>query len=156
MDITGISALEPTSLGSQTNQTDSLDKDAFMKLLVQQLQNQDPMQPTSNEQFVSQLASFSSLEQMQSLNDNVIGLALLQQDNALLSQLTQGSALIGQEVRYFDADSQSEKTGLVSSVKIEDGFAQLKVGSSSVPLGQVLEVLGAPKPEAGADETPKS
>ncbi|MDZ4774186.1 MAG: flagellar hook capping FlgD N-terminal domain-containing protein [Planctomycetota bacterium] len=125
----------------------NLDKDAFMKLLVSQLKNQDPLAPQDNGQYIAQLAQFSSLEQMQELNDNVVGLAVLQQNNALMSQLTQSSSLIGQQVRYTDPTTQESRVGTVSSVKIEDDLAQLSIGGNNVPLGNVTEVLGA------ADET---
>ena len=47
--------------------TSALGKDAFLQLLVTQLQYQDPLSPQSNEEFVSQLAQFSSLEEMQAM-----------------------------------------------------------------------------------------
>ena len=48
-----------------------------MDLLVQQMKNQDPMNPQSNDQFIAQLASFSSLEQMQNMNDNLLTMAVV-------------------------------------------------------------------------------
>ena len=46
-------------------------KDEFLKLLVAQLQNQDPLSPVKNEEFVAQLATFTSLEQLISINENI-------------------------------------------------------------------------------------
>lgn len=66
---------------SQTNDTGTqndlknLGKDEFLKLLVAQLQNQDPLSPLKNEAFVAQLATFSSLEQLISINKAVQELA---------------------------------------------------------------------------------
>jgi flagellar basal-body rod modification protein FlgD len=48
-----------------------VDKDEFLKLLVAQLKNQDPMNPVDNQQFLTQLATFSSLEQLISINNAV-------------------------------------------------------------------------------------
>src|SRR5687767_3402018 len=102
MNVPGISSNELAS-GSQTPagvaQKD-LDKSSFVTLLVSQLKNQDPLAPTDNQAFIAQLAQFSSLEEMQKLNQNILGLAVLQQSNALMAQLTQSSALIGKQVQY--------------------------------------------------------
>jgi flagellar basal-body rod modification protein FlgD len=121
-----------------------LDKDSFMKLLVQQMRNQDPMSPMDNQAFIAQLAQFSSLEQMTKVNDNLLGLAVLQQSNALMSQLTQSSALIGHDVRYVDPATNEPATGTVDTVKIQDGVAVLNIDGHDVPLGNVTEVLATP------------
>jgi flagellar basal-body rod modification protein FlgD len=73
MPVSGISAND-TSFTSALQGT-NVDKNAFMQLLVSQMKNQDPLSPQDNTQFIAQLAQFSSLEQMQQLNDNIIGLA---------------------------------------------------------------------------------
>lgn len=55
----------------KSNQNSSaLDKDAFLRLLVTQLSNQDPLSPMEDREFIAQMAQFSSLEQMQNLNDS--------------------------------------------------------------------------------------
>lgn len=151
MQISGISANDP--IFGQTDQAnDALGKDAFLTLLVNQLKNQDPLEPTQNEAFVAQLAQFSQLEGIEELNENIVGLAVLQQGNALLSQLTDSSALIGKSVRFVDPTSGAEREGIVESVKIEEGFAQLNIGGENIPLGNVLEVTLADEsaPDAGA------
>ena len=58
-----------------SSRANSLGSDAFLKLLVTQLQNQDPTSPQSNTEFVAQLATFSSLEQLTSINKAVTSMA---------------------------------------------------------------------------------
>jgi flagellar basal-body rod modification protein FlgD len=139
MDITGISANDPIQ-GAKSAAEGELGRNAFMELLVSQLKNQDPLAPTSNDEMLAQLAQFSSLEQLEELNDNLVGLAVLQQSNALMDQLTSSSALIGQHVKYADPDTGDEAWGDVASVKITDGLAILNIGGKDVPLVNVLEV----------------
>jgi flagellar basal-body rod modification protein FlgD len=139
MDINGISAYDPI-YGTQSSSKQELGRDSFMSLLVSQLKNQDPLAPTSNDEMLAQLAQFSSLEQLEELNDNLVGLAVLQQSNALMDQLTSSSALIGQHVKYTDPTSGQDAWGDVGSVKITDGLAVLSIGGKDVPLVNVLEV----------------
>ena len=58
-----------------STRANSLGSDAFLQLLVTQLQNQDPTNPESNTEFVAQLATFSSLEQLTSINKAVTSMA---------------------------------------------------------------------------------
>jgi flagellar hook assembly protein FlgD len=60
-----------SSSASSATSLDDIGKDEFLKLLVAQLQNQDPLSPLKNEEFVAQLATFSSLEQLVSINEGV-------------------------------------------------------------------------------------
>jgi flagellar hook assembly protein FlgD len=92
---------------------------------------------------VAQLATFSSLEQLEGLNQNMVASIALNQSNALLSQLTQSSALIGKQVEWQDFDSEQTHSGTVESVKIVDGLATLRIDGKDVPLASVTEVLGA-------------
>lgn len=144
MDIPGISSTDPYSGALGSNGPQELDRNAFMRLLVSQLEHQDPLEPVANENFVAQLATFSSLEQLEGLNQNVVAMIALNQGNALLSQLTQSSALIGKQVSWNDLATQAERSGTVESVKIVDGLAVLRIAGEDVPLAAVNEVLGAP------------
>ncbi|MFJ4396550.1 flagellar hook assembly protein FlgD [Pseudomonas sp. NPDC089396] len=73
---------------------DTLGKDAFLQLLVTQMQNQNPLDPQDNSEFVAQLAQFSSLEGITNLNDSVSTIT-----NALASsQALQASSLVGRSV----------------------------------------------------------
>lgn len=57
--------------------TDTLGRNAFLNLLVTQLQHQDPTQPQADGEFLAQLAQFSQLEQLQSLNDKIAELTAI-------------------------------------------------------------------------------
>ncbi len=138
----------PSSPESSGN--DSLDKGAFMQLLVAQMKNQDPTEPTSNEEFIAQLAQFSSLEEMQGVNENLVALAALQQGNALMSQLTNASALIGNNVTYIDEQGESV-SGEVEAVRLEGGQAVLQVDGVTVPLSAVSEVTSGGGSDEGGD-----
>ncbi len=136
----GVDAAQQSLANAQSSQ--QLDKNAFTQLLVTQLQNQDPMSPQTNEELAAQLAQFSSLEQMELVNENLVGLARLQQGNALVDQITGASALVGQNVSYADATTGEMITGPVEYAKVQDGQVFLGIGGQDIPLEQVAEVLG--------------
>lgn len=77
----------------------SLDKDAFLQLLVAQMKYQDPLEPTSNTEYISQLATFSSLEEMQNLNSTMTNM--------------QGANLVGKQVIL---KVTSEATGMTTTI----------------------------------------
>lgn len=81
--------------------TNTLGKDQFLQLLVAQLQNQDPLAPTDDKEFVAQMATFSSLEQLMSVNSNLQSLALGQAN--LIN--AQALGLIGKEALVQGGDS---------------------------------------------------
>ncbi len=97
----------------------SLDKDAFLQLLVAQMKYQDPLQPTSNTEYISQLATFSELEEMQNLNSGMT--------------LQRASALVGQYVYMNVTDSSGNTTypeGKVDFVQYENNKAYLSVNGT--------------------------
>lgn len=113
MSVSGISgAASASDLAPSPASTGSTDlgQDAFLRLLTTQLQYQDPLDPMSNEEFVSQLAQFSSLEQLQSLNDGMESLYVV---NTSMNNASMVS-LIGQDVvAYSDTfhyDGEGDQT----------------------------------------------
>jgi len=80
------SADQSTTIGNAS--TDALGRDAFLKLLVTQLQHQTPLEPQPDGEFLAQLAQFSSLEQLQSMRAN---LDTLVADFRAASPVTEGS-----------------------------------------------------------------
>jgi len=92
-------AATSTSLSSTSSNKSVLGKDDFMKLMMEQLQHQDPLNPMDDSQFSAQLAQFSSLEQLQNLNDQM---SQSIDANYLLTQSinnTLTSTLIGKDVK---------------------------------------------------------
>ena len=78
MHAIGANAPYQTSNPTQNSATqDTLGRDAFLNLLVTQLQNQDPTQPQADGEFLAQLATFSALEQLQQLNAKIEALTAL-------------------------------------------------------------------------------
>ncbi len=99
-----------------------LGKDDFLKLLVGQLKNQDPLNPTSDTDFIGQMAQFSQLEQttnMASANEELIN----QQRGA------RAVALIGRTVTYPDATTGALTTAVVERVEWTAGKPSLTVGA---------------------------
>ena len=120
-----ITALTSSTADTQTTTSQaspsSVDYNAFLQLLVAQLKNQDPTQPTDSTQFLSQLASFSQVEQSIAANAKL--------DSLLTSSaLSLADAVIGRTVTSADG----KISGVVVSVKItSDGpIATLKDGST--------------------------
>lgn len=103
-----------------------LGKDAFLKLLITQLQHQDPTNPMDDREFISQMAQFSSLEQMQNMTKAMESLLASQQQTQMMNY----STFIGKEVKWHeltdkvDEDKKpivNEGTGVIQSLKFVDG-----------------------------------
>ncbi len=99
-----------SSATSSAAKNAAMGKQDFLKLLVAQLQHQDPLQPMENTEFVAQLAQFSSLEQQISTNDN---LSLLQIGQSAMTN-SQVAGLIGKEVEAKGGVVQLTKPGPAS------------------------------------------
>ena len=100
--IADISGSSSTGQFSAITGSDSLGKEDFLTLLVAQLQNQDPLNPSDPTEFTAQLAQYSSLEQLMSVNENIENLASTSQNQQQLSAL----GLMGREVVVDQGDFQ--------------------------------------------------
>ena len=108
---------------------DSLGKDAFLQLLVAQMKYQDPLEPTSNTEYISQFATFSELEQMQNMSATL--------------ELSRASSLVGQTVLIDVTDSSGNTTtiqGNVDYIQYENGKAYLSVGGELYSLDDLVTV----------------
>ena len=91
---TGLESVATAGTQAAVVPSKELDKDAFLNLLITQLQNQDPLNPTDSTEFTAQLAQFSSLEQLGNVNEN---LKQLQNFQASINN-SQAVSLIGKEI----------------------------------------------------------
>lgn len=113
------------SQGIVTN--DSLGKDDFLKLLIAQMQNQDPLSPTDNKDSIAQLATFSSLEQMNNIAASMDNLNSTMNLFSQHSSLMQGAAMIGKWVSGVGIDGETIIEGTVESVKWLEGDPKLQI-----------------------------
>lgn len=107
-----------------------MDKDAFLQLLVAQMQYQDPLEPTSNTEYISQYAQFSQVEQMQNL--------------AATSELARASSLVGQEVYVKTTGSDGDPRviyGKVDYVVFENNKAYLSIDESLYSLDDLDTIV---------------
>ena len=114
---------------SKTNGS-NMDKDALLQLLVAQMKYQDPLEPTSNTEFISQYAQFSQVEQMQNMAGSM--------------DLSRASALVGQEVYIKTTTSAGETKyvqGKVDYVVYENGKAYLSIDESLYSLDDLDSVV---------------
>lgn len=146
---TNVTATGSTSTGNtQTGQAitnavnQTLGKDDFLRLLTTELKNQDPLEPVDNKEFISQMAQFSSLEQMNNVAQSMDDLRTHLESLSLQQLLAQGAAIIGKLVTGNDADN-TELSGVVDSVKLENGFLKLQLGDKTLSLDQVTSITEA-------------
>ena len=112
--------------------TDQLGKQEFLQLLVAQLRNQDPMKPMEDREFIAQLAQFSSLETMQSIDQRLQALADAQ-------TIGQAAGLLGKQIEAKLADGTTV-TGTVDQVKVVNGTPRYLVGGKTVEPGQIVSI----------------
>ena len=123
---------DPTQSSSAQLPQQTLNQDDFLKLLVAQLSAQDPMNPVSNTDFIAQMAQFSTLQQTQSMQTDLVGLQAGQ-------TVLQANGLLGRTVQVQTAQGQTD-TGIVSSIGYQGGLPSLVVNGQSYDLSQVLSV----------------
>jgi flagellar basal-body rod modification protein FlgD len=120
-----------SAISSGTIQTD------YIKLLVEQLKNQDPTNPLDNNQMASQLAQFSELQQLETMNSKFA-------DVLKTNQLMYASSLVGKQVTYQSTAEDGTSTtnaGMVQGVgKDSDGNIILSVGGYAVGLDDVVSI----------------
>lgn len=110
--------------------TSDLGKEAFLKLLMCQMENQDPLNPSTDTEFVAQLATFSQLEQLQNLSS--------------ISEKSQAFNLVGKNVILTSEDSNGKETtfsGKVDFINISGSTVKLSVDGNLYDMDQLKSVI---------------
>ena len=123
----GVSAAATT-----TTSPASADKDMFLQLLVAQMRNQDPANPTDSSEFLAQTAQFTALEKMQQVADQTSQLVAIQVAFG-------ASSMVGRTVSYAGPDGEM-LSGVVSSVRFEATGPVLQVNGEDVHFAEVQSV----------------
>lgn len=126
MEVNNVTTHYSTTITSSTNKT--LGKEDFLNLLVTQLRYQDPLKPMEDKEFIAQLAQFSSLEQMQNLNQSM--------------QFLRAQTLIGKVITASVSDGTTTKQvqGVVGSIRIEGEKVLLNVNGSEINLTDITNI----------------
>lgn len=114
-----------------------MDKEAFLQLLVAQMKYQDPLEPTSNTEFVTQYAQFSQVEQLQNMSSNM--------------ELQRASSLVGQQVRVKTTNTSGDTNyveGKVDYVAYENGKAYVSIEGNKYSIDDLDVVADAEYLEA--------
>jgi flagellar basal-body rod modification protein FlgD len=111
----------------------TLGKDDFLKLLVIQLENQDPTSPLDDREFISQMAQFSSLEQMTQMNTTLSNLIINNKINLSYS-------LLGKYVEVLDATTGQVEGGVVSEVSFGQGSPSISFNGLTYSVDDVTKV----------------
>ena len=132
-------SMSANSLAQATDKgNSSVNKDDFLQLLVAQMKYQDPLEPTSNTEWVSQYATFSELEEMQNMAGSL--------------ELSRASYYVGKTVQLSTTDAQGNTQyvqGNVDYVTYEAGKAYLSVNGNLYSLNDLLNVVDPEYLEAG-------
>lgn len=123
-----------TGIYGQVSRTpkSELGKDDFLKLLTEQLKNQDPLEPMDDMAFVSQMSEFSSLEQLTNLNTTMTDFAKNQN-----SSQPEAVSLLGKTVTVQPDGESVGVTGIVDAVSFEGGETYLKIGEHGYTMDEV-------------------
>lgn len=129
---------------------DSLGKDDFLKLMIAQMQNQDPTAPMDNKDLATQTAQFTSVEQLTKISEQIA---------AMSQSLGNSSSLIGKQVVWngetktgnYDIKTGkaevivNKETGIVDSIVVRSGVHYVKIGAKELELDKIVQIEAAPE-----------
>lgn len=130
LNATSSASSSPVTESMRSSSSD-LGKDAFLKILITQLSNQDPLDPLKDKDFIAQMAQFSTLEQMTNMNKSIEEMVSMNKATAV--------GYIGRIIEYIDEDGLPAFSQ-VGFVRFENGKIILNTPDGDVPLEKVVSV----------------
>ena len=130
-----ITTLPPAPEANQTADAFAkadLDYNSFLTLLIASMKNQDPTKPMSNQDFASQITSYSSLDTTRKMQNDM--------------SMMFSSSLIGKDVEVKVANSNETVTGSVTQVVLKDGAPNVIVAGTAYSLSQIQNIRSTPIP----------
>jgi len=122
-----------SSSSSKNNTLENIGIDQFLKLMISELQNQDPLNPMDNAQMIQQIGTLREIAANTKLTDTLDAMSLGQ-------NLSSASSLIGKSVAAL-ADDGTEVSGVVSKVTVSNNVPTLQVGDKTVQLKNIRSIL---------------
>jgi flagellar basal-body rod modification protein FlgD len=133
-----VEAFNKTLIKNGRKIDNTLGKDDFLKLLIVQLENQDPTKPLEDKEFIAQMAQFSSLEQMTEMNATLSHMVLNHKSNLSYS-------LLGNVVEVFDSATGRRDSGMVTEIRFAKTGPEIIVNGLSYSVDDVTKVSIASK-----------
>mgnify|MGYP004554077353 FL=1 len=148
-----ITTMQNQTAYNQSNSTRTTgmknDSNMFLNLMLAQLKSQDPTEPTDNTEWLSQLAQYSSLEQMTQMNSGLENCAkyisALYNDMSYNSEITQTLSMIGKDVTLQipdenDSSKTTEISGTVTEASFKDGTGKIKIDGKYYSIAYVTSI----------------
>jgi flagellar basal-body rod modification protein FlgD len=151
MEISPLDALKVanTPSGALPQQRGTVSRESFLNLLVTQLRHQDPLEPVENTEFISQLATFQSLESQLSMGARLEDLVALQESQLSLAGLSQAALLVGKHVTWIDAEGKPGQ-GTIDTVTVENGVMMVNTENGKIPVAALTSIALGPPPAGGS------
>ncbi len=135
-----IGALSGSQQAITTETRGTIGREGFLKLLINQLRHQDPLDPVKNTDFIAQMAQLTSLEQLQDLNKNLGYLVSLQELSRGREDLLFAASLLGREVAAKNPGTGEIFQGQVRGYHLKEGEIWLMLPEQEFPAGWVYKI----------------
>jgi flagellar basal-body rod modification protein FlgD len=135
--LASINSIQSYSTPSVTSMTKKeMGKEQFLKILVAQLQNQDPTKPMEDREMVSQMAQLSVLEQLSNLNQSLSTYLFSNKEN----NISQYSSMLEKNVSWINTTTNQVESGIVSGINFKNNEVYFKIGDQEIAAKSITSI----------------